>query len=631
MAGSSIIVCGQRFDVGQRVITFEDDPTVNAYTLHRTDKPSEIYPFQPAKGMGGMAARYRPRRLIGADRSVDRLKQVIKQFVVHHDGCQDSRTCFHVLHNERGLSVHFLIDNDGTIFQTLDLVDCAFQAAGVNEVSIGVELANRGDAQRFPNDYHGKRDKVTCSIHGHQFLAYEYTKAQVESMISLGRAMARVFPNLPQSFPAGGDGEPMWTALSDPREYSGYLGHYHVTDQKWDPGPFDFKMFASKIRGKAVFPIIPSGGKPEIPDDSDKANELAGELYEKNEQDGVGAGYFPVGPLGESKLWHGGVHIKADRGTPVYAPFAGKLVAARMTEDCAIGSRNFVLLRHDVNVGSAAIRFWTLLFHLEQETQGSKDAPAWFQRAASKLGDEAGVVDVEVAAGELVGHAGEAGPPGRFEGQVHVEIMSADEIGEKVEPGFWHTVEGATTGRFCQAPEIVDRIDKAGGKKDGVLSRLEVVNFFEHDPEREEFRKLAVHHVSEWADDNDWMVALNRAKDFAGLAPRQRQRMYQDQIEPVLWWTDDIASAADLPSDKLVWNYHPVTFILWLHDRLRNQRAVAKGITSASDFQGKAAPSHIKDDADATEGFTDDEDTLFGDAGKKLELDDMAKGYPDEK
>ena len=36
------------------------------------------------------------------------------------------------------------------------------------------------------------------------------------------------------------------------------------------------------------------------------------------------------------------------------------------------------------------------------------------------------------------------------------------------------------------------------------------------------------------------------------------------------------------------------------------------------------------DDRDATEGFTDDEDALFGDAGKKLELEDLAKGYPDE-
>jgi N-acetylmuramoyl-L-alanine amidase len=627
-AGSSIIICGQRFDVGQRVVTFADDPAYNAYTQHRTDKPSEIYPFQPAKGMGAMAARYRPRRLIGADRSLERLKQVMRQFVVHHDGCQDSRTCFHVLHNERGLSVHFLIDNDGTIFQTLDLVDCAFQAAGVNEISVGVELANRGDAMRFPNDYHGKRDKLTCRIHGHQFLAYEYTKAQMESMISIGKCLARLFPNLPQSFPTAGGDEPLWSAMTDPREYAGYLGHYHVTDQKWDPGPFDFKYFASKIRGRSVFPLVLAAGeKPDIPEDEDKAKERAEELILANEESQ--GGFYPVGPMGESRLWHGGIHVRADKGTPIYAPFGGKLVAARMTGDCPIGSRNFVLLKHELAVGTASIKFWTLFFHLEEEAAGPS-APAWLARAG-QFGDDAMPLAIEVTAGELVGHVGEAGPPGQFEGQVHIEVMSHEDIHEKVEPGFWKPVEGAGMGRFCTAPEIIDRLDRAGGKKDGVLTRPEFMNFFRQDPAREDFRKLAVHHLSEWADNNDWEVALNRTKDFAHLPPPQRRRMFKDQIEPVLWWNDEIGDAAELPSDKLVWSYHPITFIVWLNEKMRGAKATAKGITSASDFQGKAAPSHIKDDADATEGFTDDEDILFGDAGKKLELEDLAKGYPDEK
>ena len=99
MAGSSILICGQRFDVGQKVITFEDDPNISAYTPHRTDKPSEVPPFAPAKGMAGIRDRWRPRRLIGSDRSIERLRQVVRQFVVHHDGCADSRTCFQVLHN----------------------------------------------------------------------------------------------------------------------------------------------------------------------------------------------------------------------------------------------------------------------------------------------------------------------------------------------------------------------------------------------------------------------------------------------------------------------------------------------------------------------------------------------------
>jgi hypothetical protein len=628
-----VIVCEQRFDVGRRVVTWEDDPAFSAYTLHCTDKPTQIYPYAPAKGLGAMAARYRPRRLIGGDRSLTRLRQVVRQFVVHHDGCASSRMCFQVLHNERGLSVHFLIDNDGTIFQTLDLVDCAFQAAGVNEISIGVELANRGDALRFPDDYRGLRDKLTCRIHGHQFLAYEYTRAQLESMTALGRAMARVFPNLPQTYPLAGDGEQLWTALPDPREYAGYLGHYHVTQQKWDPGPFDFRRFASTIRGLTFFPLALSPGeKPEVPDDPSDAEARASELYDNNEGEGEG-GYFPVGPFDQSRLWHGGAHLRADKGTPLYAPFAGKVVAARMTDPCPIGSRNFVLMRHDLSAGGG-ITFFTLLFHLDDESEAR-----WYKEAARLLGEEAVPLAIEVAAGELVGHVGEAGPPGRAEGQVHVEFISAEELGERLEPSFWHTIDASGPGpagsaRFCNVPEIVDKIDRpqgASGRRDGVLSRAEVLSFFRGDPRRQELRKLAVRHLSEWADENDWQVALQRSREFAALPKFDRTRLFKDQIEPVLWWTDEIGDSAGLPADKIAWTYHPVTFLVWMHDRLRGTGAGARGISGASDFRGAAPPRELKDDAEATEGFVDDEDALSGEAAKKLDLEDLVKGYPDDK
>jgi hypothetical protein len=638
LASSSIIACGQRFDVGRRVVTWEDDAAFSAYTLHRTDKPSEIYPFAPAKGLGGMAARYRERRLIGSDRSLSRLQQVLRQFVVHHDGCPSSRTCFQVLHNERGLSVHFLIDNDGTIYQTLDLVDCAFQAAGVNEISVGVELANRGDAIRFPDDYHGRRDKVTCTIHGHQFLAYAYTKDQLESLTAIGRTMTRLFPNLPQTYPLAASGDPLWTAIADPREYSGWLGHYHVTQQKWDPGPFDFKAHIDTIRGKSVFPLVlPSAmnDKPDVPDDPSEAERIAEAFYANNELEGEG-GYFPVGPFGQSRLWHGGIHIRADRGTPLFAPFAGKVVAARMTAPIAIGSRNFVLIRHELPATGGPAVFFTLYFHLEEERGGAaatalERAPRWWDIAHRDLGDEAAPLSIDVQAGELVGHVGEAGAPGRQpEGQVHVEIFSADDLGERLDPGFWQHVDGSGTGRFCEDPYVVNRIDHAGGgRKDGLLSRAEVLAFYRTDERRKDFHRLAVRHVSEWVDENDWMVQLNRSRDFAGLPKATRTRLFKEQIEPVLWWTDDIEAAAGLPSDKLVWGYHPITFIIWMNEHVGGGKR-ASGIESASSFAGTAPPTSIMDDRDATEGFTDDEDALFGDAGKKLQLEDLAKGYPDD-
>lgn len=625
MANSSILVCGQRFDIGQRVITFADDPSISAYTPHRIDQPRLVAPFAPAHGLAGCRDRWRPRRLIGADRSLSRLRQVLRQFVIHHDGCDSSRQCFHVLHDQRGLSVHFLIDNDGTVFQTLDVLDCAFQAAGVNEISVGVELCNRGDALRYPNDYHGRRDKVTCRINGHQWLAYAYTPAQLASMVSLGRAMARLFPNLPPEFPVGGDGDQLWATLTDVRQYTGYLGHYHVSANKWDPGPFDFKSFASQIRSRTFFPLVVAGGKPDLPDAAAKAEELASALYDNNERDGQG-GYFPVGPFGASRLWHGGVHLRADAGTPVYAPFGGKLVAARMTDDCSVGSRNFVLIRSDLPWGAATLRFFTLLFHLAQEAGG---AVPWLARA--QLGDEAMALDIEIAAGELVGHVGEAGPPGRFEGQLHLEVFSADEIGAVVEPDYWTLVDGANTGRICSAPEVVRPIDgSGGGARDGLLSRAELINFFRDAPERRAFRRFAVRHLSEWADNHDWPVVLNKLRDFAALPPVTRQRLYRDQIAPVAWWTDELGDAAGLPPDKVVWSYHPVTFLVWLHQHLRTQRIVSKGIEAASAFGGQAAPSDIHDDSEATDGFTDDEDIYSGAAGKRLELEDLANGYPDD-
>jgi hypothetical protein len=56
-------------------------------------------------------------------------------------------------------------------------------------------------------------------------------------------------------------------------------------------------------------------------------------------------------------LWHGGAHLRADKGTPVYAPFNGKIVAARMTEDGPVGTRNPCAIRSDMPVGR---RRWAL-------------------------------------------------------------------------------------------------------------------------------------------------------------------------------------------------------------------------------------------------------------------------------
>src|SRR6476661_7199060 len=72
------------------------------------------------------------------------LQQKVDQFVYHYDVATSSRGCFRTLHDDRNLSVHFMLDMDGTIYQTLDVKERAWQASEANSRSVGIEICNMG-------------------------------------------------------------------------------------------------------------------------------------------------------------------------------------------------------------------------------------------------------------------------------------------------------------------------------------------------------------------------------------------------------------------------------------------------------------------------------------------------------
>ena len=170
----------------------------------------------------------------------------VSQLVLHFDGCVNSRSCFKSMHNRPrpsgngcGLSAHFMIDADGTIYQTLDLVERAFHAEEANSDSIGVEICNRGRVDRsewpkLPADY---RTRVTreVTINGERHEAYEFRPEQYESIIALTRTLLRLFPKIKPVVPEL-DGHPIMDTLRDPLGFSGILGHLHIERKKWDPG-----------------------------------------------------------------------------------------------------------------------------------------------------------------------------------------------------------------------------------------------------------------------------------------------------------------------------------------------------------------------------------------------------------
>src|SRR5450432_1033684 len=172
----NLIICGQTFKADAPIINWREGPGWDAtreYCMATVNDGSPKCVAGVPYGklpLGPYTKRYsfRPRlRHFGVNPPYEAVKPLIRQFVIHHDGCTSADMCFSVLQNERGLSVHFLLDNDGTIYQTIDLGLMAYHAAEWNIDSIGVEMSNRGDATAYPGVYDSgrfgpKRNTKTC-------------------------------------------------------------------------------------------------------------------------------------------------------------------------------------------------------------------------------------------------------------------------------------------------------------------------------------------------------------------------------------------------------------------------------------------------------------------------------------
>ena len=652
-----IWIAGQSFNCGARVVSWKDDPNWDAtaeYCLSERRKDCGDgwrTPYgEKAKNTGRHRYWFRPRLGRTKTPPLAAAQAMIRQFVVHFDGCKDAKMCFKVLHDERGLSCHFLIDNDGTVYQTLDMALMGFHAAGFNPISVGVEFACRGDAKRWPGYYERygmSREATTCRIHNHTYLAYKFTDEQLYAFKHLVTGLRHALPNVPLEYPQASPGRQAWTAIANPMAYSGYIGHYHQTKRKWDPGPFDFKKFIEGVRGRMCFPLFVGGGGgdkldrcPVIPEKQEDLEEQTKQLYRLNEVKGSG-GYFPVGPYGKDRLWHGGVHLRAKRGADVFASFPGRLIAARMGGKSAVGSTNFVLLRHDMTIGDASVRFFSLYFHLQDESKRDEDKRAkwtttdsWqshVQQSASKRKQTAHL-DIPIEGGEVIGHVGMAGPDDLRTAQVHLEFFSHEEfMHAKIDSDpRWKVIDGTPGGRFSSNAEINKEIDS---NADDQFSATELSDFYKSNPQRNLLRYYAVLHVSEWAPKPDWTESLRRSKEYANLSKEQLEELVEEQITPTLWWTKALARHALLPRDGVVYHYNPITFLHVVNQKiLENMSAKDDGIGAFDVAEASETPDGVTDDFGDTSG-----DSFFSksDLGDQTTVEDwplerLVEGFVDE-
>ncbi|HEY3861398.1 MAG TPA: peptidoglycan recognition family protein [Verrucomicrobiae bacterium] len=288
--GDEIVVAGQFFHIGTPVVLWMDPGGYDAYRVERRFAPYDESSF--AASLPSMTSpatphptpnRYDVRdhgltpqeieRVRGGGWDLPTLQSKVDQFVVHFDVAGISRTCFKVLQDSRDLSVHFMLDLDGTIYQTLDLKERARHATIANSRSVGIEIANMGayssreknsltnwykkdgrgrtiitiptaagpSPERTPNfaGRPARREMIAGEVQGTNLKQYDFTPQQYRALAKLTAALCTVFPRITCDYPRDASGKLITHKLSADQydQYHGVLGHYHVQSNKTDPGP----------------------------------------------------------------------------------------------------------------------------------------------------------------------------------------------------------------------------------------------------------------------------------------------------------------------------------------------------------------------------------------------------------
>jgi len=167
-------------------------------------------------------------------------------FVNHWDVCLSSASCAKVL-AKRGISVHFCIDNDGTIYQLLDTQHGAWHAGGGkwNRASIGVEISN-AYYTKYQSTYvkRGFGERPVASgekLHGQNISDFlGFYPVQIEALKALWKAIHDHF-EIVYKCPLDTNGNTLRRVSSEAKanKFKGFISHYHLTDRKIDCAGLD--------------------------------------------------------------------------------------------------------------------------------------------------------------------------------------------------------------------------------------------------------------------------------------------------------------------------------------------------------------------------------------------------------
>jgi hypothetical protein len=133
----------------------------------------------------------------------------------------------------RGISIQFIIDREGTIWQCADPahVVCSHVGSGPSAISWGVEVVSYGAATQ-PPELGADREQYEAVVRGRRRTVADFYPAQYVAIFALFDAVHTAL-NLPKVVYRGEAQLIPWAQL---RAFRGVVGHFHISNQKLDPG-----------------------------------------------------------------------------------------------------------------------------------------------------------------------------------------------------------------------------------------------------------------------------------------------------------------------------------------------------------------------------------------------------------
>ena len=180
-------------------------------------------------------------------------------FVNHWDVCLSAESCASVL-NRRGISVHFCLDNDGTIYQMLDTQHGGWHCSKYhgNKKSIGIEISNayypKYQDWYVRNGFGERPMQEDAIVHGRELDPFLwFYPVQIDALKALWKAV-HLGLGIPLEYPQRTDGTLCETTHKgcDDGSFEGFCNHYNFVKTKIDCAGLNIPELLDEVRASLL-------------------------------------------------------------------------------------------------------------------------------------------------------------------------------------------------------------------------------------------------------------------------------------------------------------------------------------------------------------------------------------------